>query len=76
MALSRRDRLIVEPGTKCLGSVAQNPVPEGRPKSLSLPKSAKIKSIWDVLRLDEGTLEFGDLETATWPEAKAVGGLN
>jgi hypothetical protein len=25
---------------------------------------------------DEGALEFGDLETTTWPEAEAVEGLN
>ena len=36
---------------------------------------AKIGGFWDVLCPDEGALEFGDLETATWPEAKAVGGL-
>ena len=33
------------------------------------------KENWDVLCLGEGTLEFEDLATATWPEAKAVGGL-
>ena len=29
----------------------------------------------DVMCPDEGALEFGDLETATWREAEAVGGL-
>jgi hypothetical protein len=37
---------------------------------------AKMRRIWGVSCPTKGSVEFGDLETATWPEAEAVGGLN